>query len=78
MVSFYTIEIARTFCRRSCCCCCCRYNRSGGGTDTSSAGVGDVELPAVPKQRVVDQMVDTVDLAWHNVVGSNEALCRLY
>ena len=59
MVSFYTIEIARTFCRRSCCCCCCRYNRSGGGTDTSSAGVGDVELPAVPRQRVVDQMVDT-------------------
>ena len=65
VISFDTIEIALRF-RRICggvVAFAANISGSDGDTlalaDTSSAGVGAVELLAVPTQRVVDQMVDT-------------------
>ena len=59
----------------------------GSGRGTNS-GVGAVELPAMPRQKVVDQLVDTGwiekstyfphrDLALPYIVGPNEGLCRV-
>ena len=52
MIYFYTIEIARTFCRQ--------FVVFLAAVDVDgSVGAGAVELPAMPRQRVVDQIVDT-------------------